>query len=103
MLLKLTPNKSSFVLMPDKNDANYRLKIHSCTLMVRRIKLVEATKLAVQTTTESSHQVFSYPLRHVKMKSELLTFGSSNFEFDNQFFGHIPTLQTGSCMKCVYK
>ena len=34
MLLKLTPNKSSFVLMSDKNDAKYRLKIHSCTLMV---------------------------------------------------------------------
>ena len=34
MLLKLTPNKSSFVLMSDKNDAKYHLKIHSCTLMV---------------------------------------------------------------------
>ena len=34
MLLKLTPNKSSFVLMSDKNYAKYRLKIHSCTLMV---------------------------------------------------------------------
>ena len=34
MLLKLTPNKSSFVLMSDKNDAQYRFKIHSCTLMV---------------------------------------------------------------------
>ena len=34
MLLKLTPNKSSFVLMSDKNDAKYRLKIHSCTLLV---------------------------------------------------------------------
>ena len=34
ILLKLTPNKSSFVLMSDKNDAKYRLKIHSCTLMV---------------------------------------------------------------------
>ena len=86
MLLKLTPNKSSFVLMSDKNDVKYRLKIHSCTLLVRRIKLVEATKLALQTTIESNRQVFCYPLHHVKMKSELLT----NFEFDNQFFGHIP-------------
>ena len=34
MLLKLTPNKASFVLMSDKNDAKYHLKIHSCTLMV---------------------------------------------------------------------
>ena len=34
MLPKLTPNKSSFVLMSDKNDAKYRLKIHSCILMV---------------------------------------------------------------------
>ena len=94
MLLKLTPSKSSFVLMSDKNDAKYQLKIHSCTLMVRRIKLVEASKLALQSTIESNHQVFRYPLRHVKMKSELLTSGSSNFEFDNQFFGHIPNRLT---------
>ena len=94
MLLRLSPNKSSFVLMSDKNDTKYRLRIHFCTLMVRRIKLVEATKLALQTTIESNHQVFRYPLRHVKMKSELLTSGSSNFEFDNQFFGHIPNRLT---------
>ena len=63
--------------------------------LVRRIKLVEATKHALQTTIESNHQVFRYPLRHVKMKSrELLTSGSSNFEFDNQFFGHIPNRLT---------
>ena len=30
----------------------------------------------------------------MKMKSELLTSGSSNFEFDNQFFGHIPNRLT---------
>ena len=34
MLLKLTPNKSSFVLMSDENDTKYSLKSHSCTLMV---------------------------------------------------------------------
>ena len=72
MLLKLTPNMSSFVLMSDKNDAKYRFKIHSCTLLVRRIKLVEASKLALQTMIETKHQVFCYPLRHIKMKSELL-------------------------------
>ena len=85
MLLKLTPNKSSFVLMSDKNDAKYHLKIHSCTLMVRRIKLVEASKLALQSTIETNHQVFCYLLCHVKMKFKLLTSGSSNFEFDNHF------------------
>ena len=62
--------------------------------MVRRIKLVETSKLALQATIETNHQVFRYPLRHVKMKSELLTSGSSNFEFDNQFFGHIPNRLT---------
>ena len=34
MLLKLSPNKSSFVLTSDKNDAKYRLKIHFFTLTV---------------------------------------------------------------------
>ena len=58
MLLKPSPNKSSFVLMSDKDDAKYHLKIHSCTLMVQRIKLVETTKLALQITIESNHQVF---------------------------------------------
>ena len=62
MLLILTPNKSSFVLMSDKNDAKYHLKIYSGTLMVRRNKLVEATKLALQTTIESNHEIFHYPL-----------------------------------------
>ena len=80
--------------MSDRNDAKFHLKIHSCTLLVRRIKLVEAIRLALQTTIESNRQVFHYPLRHVKMKSELLTSGSSNFGFDNQFFGHIPNRLT---------
>ena len=83
MLLKLTPNKSSFVLMSDKNDAKYQLKIHSCTLMVRRIKFVEASKLALQATTETNHQVFRYPLRHVKMKSELLTLETLTVSVDS--------------------
>ena len=58
MLLKLTPNKSSFVLRSGKNDAKYHLKILSCTLLVRRIKLVEASKLALQSTIETNHRVF---------------------------------------------
>ena len=40
MLGKLTPSKSSFVLLSYKNDAKHHLKIHSSTLMIRRIKLV---------------------------------------------------------------
>ena len=63
---KTYTNKSRFVLMSDKNDAKYRLKIHSCTLLVQRIKLVEAIKLALQTTIESNHKVFCYPLRHAR-------------------------------------
>ena len=94
MLLKLTPNKSRFVLMSDKNDAKYCLKLHSCTLLVQTIKLVKATKRALQTTIESNNKVFRYLLHHVIMKSELLTSGSSNFEFNNQFFGHILNCST---------
>ena len=90
MLLKLTPNKSSFVLMSDKNDAKYALKIHSCKCSVRRVKIAETTKIAPQSTIEQHHESFRYPIRHVKMKSELLNSGSSNFEFDNVFFGHVP-------------
>ena len=86
MLLKLTPNKSSFVLMSDKNDAKYALKIHSCKCSVPRVKIAETTKIALQSTIEQHHESFRYPIHHVKMKSELLNSGSSNFEFDNVFF-----------------
>ena len=84
MLLKLIQYKSSFVLMSEKNDAKYCLKIHSWTLLARRVKCVETTKLALQTTIESNHQVFRYSLYQIKMTSELLTSGSSDVEFDNQ-------------------
>ena len=90
MLLKLTPNKSSFVLMSDKNDAKYALKIHSCKCSVRRVKITDTTKIALQSTIEQHHESFRNLIRHVKMKSELLNSDSSNFEFDNVFFGHVP-------------
>ena len=50
MLLKLMLNKSSFVLMSDKNDAKYALKIHSCKCSVRRVKIADTTKIALQST-----------------------------------------------------
>ena len=65
MLLKLTPNKSSFVLMSDKNDAKYALKIHSCKCSVRRVKVTDSTKIALQSTIEQHHESFRYPIRHV--------------------------------------
>ena len=52
------------------------------------------TKIALQRTIEQHHESFRYPIRHVKMKSELLNSGSSNFEFDNVFFGHVPNRLT---------
>ena len=39
---------------------------------------------------EPHHESFRYAICHVKMKSELLNSGSSNFGFDNVFFGHVP-------------
>ena len=94
MLLKLTPNKSSFVLLSDKNDTKYALKIHSCKCSVGRVKIADTTKIALQSTLEQHHESFHYTIRHVKMKSELLNSGSSNFEFDNVFFGHVPNRLT---------
>ena len=44
MLLKLTPNKSSFVLMSDKNDTKYTLKIHSCNVQFEELKLLTPPK-----------------------------------------------------------
>ena len=94
MLLKLIPNKSSFVLMSDKNDAKYILKSHSCKCSVRRVKIADTTKIVLQSMIEQHHESFRYPIRHFKMISELLNSGSSNFESDNVFFGHVPNCLT---------
>ena len=80
--------------MSDKNDAKYILKIHSRKCSVRRVKIADTTKIALQNTIEQQHESFRYPICHVKMKSELLNSGSSNFEFDNVFFGHVPNCLT---------
>ena len=52
---KTPPNKSSFVLMSDKNDAKYALKIHSYKCLVRRIKIADTNKIALQSTIEQVH------------------------------------------------
>ena len=72
MLLRFIPNKSSFVLMSDKNDTKYALKIHSCRCSVRRVKIAETTKIALQSTIEQHHESFRYPIHNVKIESELL-------------------------------
>ena len=68
MLLKLTPNKSSFVLMSDKNDTKYALKIHSCKCSLRRGKITDTTKIALHSVIEQHHESFCYPIHHIKMK-----------------------------------
>ena len=80
--------------MSDKNDAKYALKIHSCKCLVQRVKIADTTKIAVQSTIEQHHGSFYYPIRYVKMKSELLNSGPSNFAFDNVFFAHVPNRLT---------
>ena len=61
---------------------------------VKRVKVTDTAKIALQSTIEQHHKSFCYPIRHVKMKSEQLNSGSSNFEFDNVFFGHVPNCLT---------
>ena len=58
---------------------------------MEELKFADTAKIALQSTIEQHHESFRYPIHHVKMKSELLNFGSSNFEFDNVFFGHVPS------------
>ena len=72
----------------------HALKLHSCKCSVRRVKITDTTKIALQSMIEQHHESFHYPIHHVKMKSELLNSGSSNFEFDNVFFGHVPNCLT---------
>ena len=99
ILLELSPNKDSFVLMSDKDDAKFKLKIHSCICQIRRVKPTQATKLALQQIIQQHNGSFRYPLRHVKIKTELLSAGSNHFEFDNLFFRRVPNRLTIGTVK----
>ena len=44
---------------------------------------MQASKLALQQTIQQHNDSFCYPVRHVKVKAELLSAGSNHFEFDN--------------------
>ena len=78
--------------MSDKNDTKYALKIHS-NVQFKKFKIVDTIKIALQSTIEQHHRSFHRPIHHVKMTSELLNSGSSNFEFD-MLFGHVPNRLT---------
>ena len=94
ILLELSPNRDSFVLMSDKDDSKFKLKIHSCICQIRRVKPTQATKLALQQTIQQHNDSFRYPLRHLKIKTELLSAGSNHLEFDNLFYGRVPNRLT---------
>ena len=56
--------------------------------------MTDTTIIALQSAIQQHHESFRYPIRHVKIKSELLNSGSSNFPFDNVFLGHVQNCLT---------
>ena len=92
--LELSPNKDSFVRMSDRDNAKFKVKIHSCICQNRRVQPTQGTKLALQQTIQQHKDSFRYPPRHVKTKTELMSAGSSHFEFDNLFFRRLPNCLT---------
>ena len=75
--------------MSETDVADYSLKIHSCEMVVRYVDIHPNTLLA-QAQLLNSGVTAKYPVRHVKMMTELLPAQTQIKEIDNVFLGDVP-------------
>ena len=72
------------------NDVDgYCLKIHSCELIICYVDIQASTILAQQQLLQSGVNA-RYPMRHVKVMTELLPAQTQIKEIDNVFLGNVP-------------
>ena len=75
--------------MAESDVADYHLKIHSCEMLVHYVNIHPNILLAQAQILDSSVTA-KYPVRHVKMVTQLLPSNAQVKEIDNIFLGDVP-------------
>ena len=86
--VKLIRHKDSFCLMTGEANAGYKVKIESCTLFVRKIKVAPSTALATERALEKN--TAKYPIDRVLTKVISVPAGQMSLQQDHVFLGQLP-------------
>lgn len=88
MRIKLIRAKNAFCLMAGQN-ATYKLKIESCKLFVRKVKVSDSVYLAHAKSLQSGNAL--YPIKRVICKTTTIPANQNSYVHENLFTGQIPT------------
>lgn len=86
--VKFIRHKDAFSLMTSTPAAGYRIKIESCTLFVRKIKVSPSTVLAHERALEQT--TAKYPIDRVVTKVISVSAGQMSLQQDHVFLGQLP-------------
>ncbi|XP_030831447.1 uncharacterized protein F54H12.2-like [Strongylocentrotus purpuratus] len=86
--LKLNRSKDAFCLLSSNAEGNYKVKILSAALYVRRVKTNPSVMLNHAKMLEKANA--KYPLNKVDVRSFTIPAGNMSFNKDNLFLGHLP-------------
>ena len=87
--VRLIRNRENFCLMASENAAQYKIKIHECKLLVRKVRLNPSTALGLESAWRQN--TAKYPLRRVMCKTLNLTTGCLDFHKQSIFIGQVPS------------
>ena len=97
MKIKLHRSKDSFCLMSSTPDADYKVKIQSATLYIRRVSVNPTVALAQANTLEQT--TAKYPLRRVEVKTFPISQGNQSFTRERMFLGQTPKRIVIGCVE----
>ena len=97
MKIKLHRSKDSFCLMSSTPDADYKVKIQSATLYIRRVSVNPTVALAQANTLEQT--TAKYPLRRVEVKTFSIPQGNQSFTRERMFLGQTPKRIVIGCVE----
>ncbi|XP_054757242.2 uncharacterized protein F54H12.2-like [Lytechinus pictus] len=86
--VKLIRHKDAFSLMTNTPASGYRVKIESCTLYVRKIKVSPSTALTLERALEKT--TAKYPIDRVVTKVISVSTGQMSLQQDHVFLGQLP-------------
>jgi hypothetical protein len=87
--IRLVRNKDSFCLMSSVANPTFKVKIHDCKLLVRKVKLSPTVFVAHAKALEQGNA--KYPVRKVTCKTYTIPRGHLDSVQENLFSGQLPT------------
>lgn len=89
MRIRLIRNRDNFSLMAQDVNAGFKVKIHDCKLLVRKVKLSSSVYLAHAKALEIGTAKF--PIKRVVCKTFTIPRGQLDFTHEGIFTGQTPT------------